>query len=65
MEAFWPSDLFTFKRQCIYSSSKGYKVLNKVCERGTIYQWKANERGTVEVTNAIIDHKCNKTCSQM
>ena len=26
-----------FKRQCIYSSSKGCKVLNKLCERGGGY----------------------------
>ena len=37
-------DLFILKRQCIYSILKGCKVLNKVCERGTISQQKVYER---------------------
>ena len=35
-KTFYFFDWFLFKRQCIYSSWKGYKVVNKVCERGTI-----------------------------
>ena len=31
---FYFCDWFLFKRQCIYSSWKGCKVVNKVCERG-------------------------------
>ena len=34
-----------FKRQFIYSSYEGCKVLNWLCKRGTICQCKENERG--------------------
>ena len=38
-------DWFLLKRQCIYSSYKGCKVLNKVCERNIICQQKINTKG--------------------
>ena len=39
------SDCLLFKRQCIYSTEKGYKVLNKLCKRGNICQCNGYERG--------------------
>ena len=52
-KTFWFSDLFIFKRQYIYSGLKGCKVLNKVCERGTICQQKVYKRDTLSVKNGM------------
>ena len=39
--------------QCIYSSQKECKVLNKVYKRGTICQYKVFERGSFMVKNGV------------
>ena len=49
-------DWFLFKRQCIYSSSRGCNVLNKVWERGTAFSWK--------MVYSCFEKGCRKKCTR-
>ena len=48
-KVFWFRDFFMFKGLCIYSTKKGCKVLNEVCEWGPLVNLKVYERGHFSV----------------
>jgi len=43
----------SYLKERAFTAVKGYKVLNKVCEKSNIYQWKVNEKGTFFAKNSI------------